>query len=561
MLPDEARAAAAAEGLELVPSTSGETGFKSVTKHVCGKYEVRIQDNRKKCYLGIFATPEEAALCYARHIGAKRAAAEAAAARGKGPQSLTADEARAAAAAEGLELVPSSNSETGFRGVQKHYGKFALRFKEYGVLRYFGSFATPEEAALCYARHIGAERSAAEAAAARGKGPQSLTADEARAAAAAEGLELVPSSSNETGFKGAHKRGGKYEAYIREDGKQRYLGMFATPEEAALCYARHIGAERAAAEAVEARVAVPEPLTADEAKAAAAAEGLELVPSSSNETGFRSVVKHGGKYQAQIKENGKTRHLGSFATPEEAALCYARRLGAERSAAEAALARGEGPQPLAADEARAAAASEGLEMVPSSSNERGFKGVRDLVDGRLIPGLPAPPTPIEVEQAEALRCWRLLLTAMRDDHRSQQGSSSSSALPPPSPAATTKHASRKRPAVAVALEVGVPRAEALQPQLTAKSGDDPGAARCVICLEALNFSSASASSRGEAACGHTPCCGNYFHKRCLSQWLQGSRQSGSPLPIEKKCPTCRRDLVARALIPWALPTAPLHECK
>ena len=574
MLPDEARAAAAAEGLELVPSSIGETGFKSVTKHVCGKYEVRIQDNRKKCYLGIFATPEEAALCYARHIGAKRAAAEAAAARGKGPQSLTADEARAAAAAEGLELVPSSNSETGFRGVQKHYGKYALRFKEYGVLRYFGSFATPEEAALCYARHIGAERAAAEAAAARGKGPQSLTADEARAAAAAEGLKLVPSSSNETGFKGAHKRGGKYEAYIREDGKQRYLGMFATPEEAALCYARHIGAERAAAEAVEARVAVPEPLTADEARAAAAAEGLELVPSSSNETGFRSVVKHGGKYQAQIKENGKTRHLGSFATPEEAALCYARRLGAERAAAEAALARDEGPQPLTADEARAAAASEGLEMVPSSSIERGFKGVRDLVDGWLIPGrrpshrppprapVPAPPTPIEVEQAEALRCWRLLLTAMRDDHRSQQGSSSSSALPPPSPAATTMHASRKRPAVAVAFaEVGVPRAEALQPQLTAKSGDDPGAARCVICLEALNLSSASASSRGEAACGHTPCCGNYFHKRCLSQWLQGSRQSGSPLPIEKKCPTCRRDLVARALIPWALPTAPLHECK
>ncbi|KOO25189.1 hypothetical protein Ctob_010364 [Chrysochromulina tobinii] len=180
---------------------------------------------------------------------------------------------------------------------------------------------------------------------------------------------------------------------------------------------------------------------------------------------------------------------------------------------------------------------------------------------RWYPPVPAPPTPIEVEQAEALRCWRLLLTAMRDDHRSQQGSSSSSALPPPSPAAMTKHASRKRPAVAVALEVGVPRAEALQPQLTAKSGDDPGAARCVICLEALNLSSASASSRGEAACGHTPCCGNYFHKRCLSQWLQGSRQSGSPLPIEKKCPTCRRDLVARALIPWALPTAPLHECK
>jgi hypothetical protein len=53
--------------------------------------------------------------------------------------------------------------------------------------------------------------------------------------------------------------------------------MFATPEEAALRYARHVGAERAAAEAAEARVEGPQPLTADEARAA---EGLELVPDS-----------------------------------------------------------------------------------------------------------------------------------------------------------------------------------------------------------------------------------------------------------------------------------------
>jgi hypothetical protein len=77
--------------------------------------------------------------------------------------------------------------------------------------------------------------------------------------------------------------------------------------------------------AEEARVGDgPQPLTADEARAAAAAEGLELVPSAGGETGFKCVYKHGGKYQARITENGKSRHLGNFATPEEAALCYAR---------------------------------------------------------------------------------------------------------------------------------------------------------------------------------------------------------------------------------------------
>ena len=103
-----------------------------------------------------------------------------------------------------------------------------------------------------------------ERAEARGEGPRPLTADEARAAAAAEGLELVPSASGQTGFKGVNKSGGRYAVSIKENGKSRHLGTFATPEEAALCYARHAGAERAAAEAVEARVEKPQPLTADE---------------------------------------------------------------------------------------------------------------------------------------------------------------------------------------------------------------------------------------------------------------------------------------------------------
>ena len=85
----------------------------------------------------------------------------------------------------------------------------------------------------------------------------------------------------------------------------------ATAEEAALYYARHVGAERAAAEAAEARVAMQQPLTADEARAAAAAEGLELMPSSKSKTGFKGVSLHGNVYQAQLMEKGKKRYLGT----------------------------------------------------------------------------------------------------------------------------------------------------------------------------------------------------------------------------------------------------------
>ena len=43
-----------------------------------------------------------------------------------------------------------------------------------------------------------------------------------------------------------------------------------------------------------------------------------------------------GKYTAKVKENHKMLHLGTFATKEEAALCYARRVKEYRVWAEAA---------------------------------------------------------------------------------------------------------------------------------------------------------------------------------------------------------------------------------
>ena len=365
---DETRAAAAAEGLELVPSSSNETGFKGVSVQK-GGYQANLRENGTQRYLGTFASAGEAALSYARHVGAERAAAEAAEARVAVPQPLTADEARAAAAAEGLELVTSASSETGFKGVYVNGGRYMAQSQKDGQVRYLGKFTIAEEAALCYARHVGAERAAAEAAQARVVVPQPLTADEVRAAAVAEGLELVPSLNNETRFKGVYVNHGGYLARICEDGKISNLGTFTTAKEAALCYARHVGAERAAAEAAEARIAAQRPLTADEARAAAAAKGLELVPSFINETGFKGVFLNHGGYQARNYEDGKKRSLGTFATAEEAALCYA---GAERAAAEATEARIAAQRPLTADEARAAAAAEGLELMLSSNNKTGF---------------------------------------------------------------------------------------------------------------------------------------------------------------------------------------------
>jgi hypothetical protein len=64
-------------------------------------------------------------------------------------------------------------------------------------------------------------------------------------AARLEGLELKKAPmGGSTGFKGVHKNKGRYLAVRWENGVNRYLGIFATPDEAALCYAR---ADQAAA--------------------------------------------------------------------------------------------------------------------------------------------------------------------------------------------------------------------------------------------------------------------------------------------------------------------------
>ena len=418
-------------------------------------------------------------------------------------------EATAAATAEGLELVPSSNA-AGLKGVSKQGGKYQAQVREDGKQHHLGSFDTPEEAALHYARYVGAVRAAAETAEARGEGL--FTASEARAAAAAEGLELVP-SSNPTGFKGVNKQGSKYVSKVKEDGRLRHLGSFTTPQEAALHFARHVGAARAAAEAAEARGKGPQPLTVAEAKDAAAAEGLVLVPSS-NPAGFRGVIRDRGKYAAKVREGGKQRHIGTFVTPEEAALHYARRIGAARAAMEATEARGDGPKPLAAADVSLAAAGDGLELMPKSSNATGFKGVNKshgkyqakvTEDGKQR-RFGSFETPEESAMSHA-------------PHRGKYG------------AANVGECGKKRQLEQSEQFQQFQQFQQLeqlqpQPQLPAADVDDnlPLNARCNICFDDIDMSAASSSATGEQMWGTMPC-GSYYHKRCLTRWLQGLSQS------------------------------------
>ena len=198
-----------------------------------------------------------------------------------------------------------------------------------------GYFATAEEAALCIARSPEGRAVAAERAAVA----PPLTSEEARQQAQAEGLTLVVTESSTAGYYGVHlaKRGQPkpYQARVQRGGKTASLGSFATAEEAALCVARSPEGRAAAAE--RAAVAVP-PLTSEEARQQAQAEGLTLVVSESSTAGYLCVhLAKPGKlkpFKAQVSRGGKIASLGYFATADEAAL-YVARAAAKRAASTA----------------------------------------------------------------------------------------------------------------------------------------------------------------------------------------------------------------------------------
>ena len=227
---------------------------------------------------------------------------------------------------------------------------------------YLGMFATAEEAALAVARFLGPEGVAAALAPPEpAPVPQpTMTAAEAHAAAAAEGLVLLR-ADNAAGFKFVYPKSGNnpFKAHPYHCGRQHDLGSFATAEEAALAVARFLGPAGVAA-ALTPPAPEPAPMTATEAHAAAAEEGLSLLRAE-NATVFKGVSrdKNPSKpFKAHLYHGGRQKHLGYFATAEEAAVAVTRFLGPEGVAAALAPPAPE-PALMSAAEARAAAAAEG----------------------------------------------------------------------------------------------------------------------------------------------------------------------------------------------------------
>ena len=371
---------AEAEGLTLQPSDDNATGYRGVSSSSSStRFCATVRRAGERVHLGYFDTAQEAALAYARTPEAQVQVANAK------PVPLTAEEAVAQAAAEGLKFEPSSNA-AGYKGVKGDGSRYQARVTRAGEDVYLGSFATAEEAALVFARADARNKppAASPAAAKRAAPPpkqssakqprnsaapgplqpdsgsedginvevievvevyeedaegeeggededeedqemgQADAADAAVRQAEAEGLTLQP-SDNTAGYRGVYKdcrsrgKAKPFNAKVWRAGKEVHLGAFATAEEAALAFARTPEAQAQVANSK------PAPLTAEQAVAQAAAEGLKLEPSS-NAAGYRGVGLQDSRYNAYTpRDGGKPAvYLGSFATAEEAAMAVAR---------------------------------------------------------------------------------------------------------------------------------------------------------------------------------------------------------------------------------------------
>ena len=169
--------------------------------------------------------------------------------------------ASVAPVARGLRLHLSCLSSTGYTGVRKApSGRYEAAHRVNGRKVQLGSFDTAVEAAVAFAR-------------AAGQAPAVVTE--------ADGLRLHVSSVNSTGYRCVYASdSGRFQARRDVDGRDVFLGTYATAVEAAVAYARAVG---------EAPVAGEVGGVACEAAVVSEAGGMRLHLSRRASTGHRAV--------------------------------------------------------------------------------------------------------------------------------------------------------------------------------------------------------------------------------------------------------------------------------
>jgi len=391
-----------------------------------------------------------------------------------------------------------------------------------------------------------------------------MSQEEAFRLAKEENLLLI-AAENSSGYRGvqyrpeAASKDRPFMVHGKVNGKQKMIGAFSTREEAALCYARHLGPDKCRIALLEVEAQSAPSLSEAQVLELVRKEGLHLHRNPANsKTGYLGVsidirCKVGRPYETNFTipgGGGAQVYCGRFCSAIEAALAHARvtRRFAEdwlRRDLELPNHRGrmtevlegelKGEHSVEADIGRAQGRARGRAQgrapkpgphallsvggpVAESAWRPHRSGVHTLADGRTAglvlswapPPPPPPPLPLALTVAPASAAGEP--TGLPKSHDK----------PELTDVAVAEHELTSR-----LVEIIIPKGAV--PGLAAASSAGEVLNHCGICLEeCVEEKSDPAMGWGQAMC-----CQAKFHFQCLCKWFQQPS-------FQNSCPQCRR---------------------
>jgi hypothetical protein len=320
----------------------GSSKYSGVSFHkASNKWEAKIRIDGDQHHIGLYENEEEAAADYARAVFKYKGQVELDKARERNSSGMSVD---LSDVPPKQPILKSNNSikegTSKYTGVyfNKPSNKWRAKITIEGKERHIGCYENEGEAAIDYARALF-------------KYKRQGALDKARKLKESEpgpainiDLRDVPPQQPIPKFEGRqkeeaskyagvsfHKPRNKWLARIRIDGDQHHIGLYENEEEAAIDYARAVfkyQGEEALANLREQKSSGSEP---------AINMDLSDVPPQQPVPKIKGRIKEGAskytgvyfnksksKWEASIKIEGKTRHIGLYENEEEAAVDYAR---------------------------------------------------------------------------------------------------------------------------------------------------------------------------------------------------------------------------------------------
>jgi serine protease inhibitor ecotin len=214
------------------------------------------------------------------------------------------------------------NHKTGLIGVSKNRKKYRAGITYGGTQHSLGTFDTKEQAGIAYDRFV-VDKSTEEVSFTLNY-PNMSDSEREEALKVEEPPKKKRKRGNpnrKTGLIGVTKNGKQYKATVRYGGKPKFLGRFDTKEQAGIAYDRFVVDK--STEEVSFILNYPKMSDHEREEALKVEEPVQQKRGNPNQTtGLIGVHPNKKRYMASFFYGGKSHHLGTFDTKEQAGIAY-----------------------------------------------------------------------------------------------------------------------------------------------------------------------------------------------------------------------------------------------